>query len=742
MQIKIEWSNAAERTTASLAGARCFKKIFSRRNRKKIKQAFSKKATHVFKTDLPFFQKDKWLCLTGSASSLGNFDPANPAFFKMKKNGRAVLKIDLSKEQFPVEYKLAVCDKRKKIIIEYEPGENRILESGNPEEKISLFVSADLLQKYLWRGAGANIPLFSIRTEKSWGIGDLSDMRLLIDWLFRCGCRLIQLLPINDTAATYSDKDSYPYSAISAFALDPKYLNVESIAAANSVVIDETEIQVIKALNELPVVDHLSVLKLKIKILRRAFETVKNNFFNTSKWLRFFEKNQDWLEPYAAFCVLRDKYETADHSKWEDQEAYDEEKIKALGCSGNEHYDNIQFWYFLQYHLHRQLKAAVKYAHKKKIILKADLPIGVGRHSADTWQYPQLFDMNMQAGAPPDAFSQSGQNWGFPTYNMAMMKADNYVWFRRRMKHLEKYFDAVRIDHALGFFRIWSIPINEKDGRMGRFVPAIPVTKDEIVNAGILFDEDKFCKAASDDPTDVILLKENNGYHFRINVQQTNSFAALPGNEQEILQKLYNKYFYEDQNILWEKEGRERLQMLKGSTGMLLCAEDLGMVPAFIETVLHELNILSLRVQQMPKEENKKFSDTSAASYDSVVMPDTHDMPTMRLWWELSRKDAQVFYNDILQEPGAEPYFCEPWICEKVIRLHLQSPAMWSIFLLQDLLAMNGNIRRADPAEERINDPANNQQVWNYRMHLTLEKLLKDVLFGARIKEMVKDSGR
>ena len=427
------------------------------------------------------------------------------------------------------------------------------------------------------------------------------------------------------------------------------------------------------------------------------------------------------------------------------------------------------------------------------------MPIGIAKQSVDVWVNPQFFHMNMQAGAPPDAFSTVGQNWQFPTYNIENMKEDGFAWFIRRMKSLEIYFDALRIDHILGLFRIWSIPQNQKDGTMGIFVPAISLSKSNFIDAGFNFDEARFCypyitenflgecfgednekikelffdgltlkEQFSDQQkiaaylkshleflkyeqqlfnivSNVILLKDPSNvdsYHFRINMQQTYSFQQLEQEQKNILNNLYNQYFFENQNELWQKEGITTLSILSKSSKMLLCAEDLGMVPPFTEKVLADLNILSLQIQQMPKTANEYFSDTRNAKYACVVMHATHDMAPIRLWWEQNKATAQLFFKTILKEHGNAPYFCEPWVCKKIIQLHLQSPAMWSVFLLQDLMAIDGNVRRAIPAEERINDPANPSQVWNYRMHLPVEELMQANNLNLQLKQMIKESGR
>jgi 4-alpha-glucanotransferase len=571
---------------------------------------------------------------------------------------------------------------------------------------------------------------------------------------------------------------------------------VQKMADASKVLITKEEQKEIEKLNALSYSNHSAVVSLKIAVLKRVFEKEKNNFTKSDAWHTFFEAHNNWLIPFAAFCVLRDKYTIPDFALWQDFSVYDKAKVNQLSTKESDDYEAILFWYFVQFNLHVQLEDAIAYAQQKGVVLKADLPIGVGRLSADTWENPSLFVMEMQAGAPPDAFSGSGQNWSFPTYNIAEMAKDGFAWFRRRMQHLQTYFDAVRIDHVLGIFRIWSIPLNQVEGTMGKFVPAIPMSRDEFYNAGLNFDENRFCEpfiteeilyekfgndtaqvkdiffsngklveAFNDQRkveayfakygenkswqqglfdliANVILFKDGYGYHFRINMFQISAYTWLSANEKSILDKLYHKYFFEMQNDLWRKEGEMKLEMMTDSSDMLLCAEDLGMVPDFTDEVLKNLDILSLQVQQMPKDSASSYSDTEKAKYESIVMPATHDMSPMRLWWEENTKTTQSFYNNILHEFGNAPQYCEPWVCRKIVEKHLQSPAMWSIFLMQDILALNGEIRLENPNDERINIPSNPNHVWNYRMHISLENLLKENELNDDLKNMIKQNNR
>lgn len=773
-----------------------FAKVFKTKNHKNAVANTAKKATHIFEIESPFLQENKFVCLTGSAKKMNAFDDSNPLLFKKENNAKSSIALDLSTEQFPIEFKIGVYDSDKNIIVEYEPGVNHIINELDKNETISIIHLNQAFTNYAWKGAGINVPVFSLRTNKSWGTGEFTDLPLLVDYAASVGLKLIQLLPINDTTGAHTDKDSYPYSAITSFGLHPKFLNVNAMALASKIAITKEEANEIDRLNTLSYSDHSGVLALKITILKRIFEKEKNTFTTTKAWASFFKAHNNWLVPFAAFCVLRDKYKTPDFSQWKDYALYDKEKIHAFSKLGSENYNAILFWYYVQFNLHVQLENAISYAHKKAVVLKADLPIGVGRHSADTWEYTKLFVMDMQAGAPPDAFSGSGQNWSFPTYNFSEMAKDGYAWFRKRMQHLQTYFDAVRIDHVLGIFRIWSIPINQVEGTMGKFVPAIAMHKDQFTNIGLRFDEYRFCepfireeilqeifgndtaevkriffnegrladayndqrkietyfishpenikwqKGLFDLIANVLLFRDEHGYHFRINMNQITSYKWLSDHEKSLFDKLYHIYFFEMQNDLWKNEGEIKLEMMTDSTDMLLCAEDLGMVPDFTDEVLKNLDILSLQVQQMPKDSASAYSDTRKAKYESIVMPATHDMSPMRLWWEENRITTQSFYNEILQEHGIAPQYCEPWICKKIIEKHLQSPAMWSIFLMQDILALNGDIRLENHADERINVPANPNHVWNYRMHICIEDLMKQEALNKDLKAMIVESGR
>ena len=208
------------------------------------------------------------------------------------------------------------------------------------------------------------------------------------------------------------------------------------------------------------------------------------------------------------------------------------------------------------------------------------------------------------------------------------------------------------------------------------------------------------------------------------------------------LSLLYNDYFYYRQDHIWKHEAMEKLPMLKNSTEMLICGEDLGFIPRAVPEVMSSLGILSLDVQRMPKQSNTAFFNPSTANYLSVVTPSTHDMSTIREWWEENKLITQQFYNEELSQLGEAPPTANPNIVQSIVLQHLSSPAMWAVFQLQDLLAMNEELRTDSPKEERINIPENPKHYWKYRMNITIEDLMKNNNFNDKLNFYIQSNGR
>lgn len=626
----------------------------------------------------------------------------------------------------------------------WEPGGNRLFPpvqvSGKGEKEALLITDWPFHHPAgPWRGAGIAIPVFSLRTETGMGVGEFSDLRLLADWAKQMEIRLIQLLPVNDTSASGTWRDSYPYSLISVFALHPLYTNLSAMVQPGSALAQEIAEQA-RRLNESPVVDYEAVMSVKTTLLKRIYDEDNLHFLACPAYEDFFRKHSHWLRPYAAFCCLRNRHKTNDYRQWGSDSQGAPETIARLTDPQASTYREAAFHYYLQYHLHRQLSEAAAYAREQGIILKGDIPIGVSKSSVETWQNPKWFHLDRSAGAPPDFFSEEGQNWGFPTYNWEAMAADGYHWWRRRLLHLHEFFDAVRLDHVIGFFRIWTIPDQTPTSMEGRFYPALPLTRAELEAAGIN-DIDRFCEPQGSDD-DTILIPDSPGdrvqFHPGIRIENTRAFQSLDEKSRVTLHRLHKDYFFAKQEALWKASGLEKLSVLASATDMLICGEDLGMVPHCVPGVLTALNIFSLRIQRMPVALGELFSDPADYPYLSVASPGTHDMSTIRGWWEEEdRAVIQVYFEKVLGGRGVAPQTCEPRICKEILRRHLQSGSMWTIIPVQDLLGMSVDLRHPDPRAERINVPATPHHNWNLRLHRTLEDLLTQDAFIAEVRSMI-----
>lgn len=773
--------------------------------RTKIKKQRPEKAT-TLQIYAPKVQAGEYLYITGNQENLGSWSEEKALPLSDEKFPLWSLQISPKHLSLPLEYKY-IIKKKSGELVAWETGENRkITELPNESEK--LIYTDENLRVYdnAWRGAGVSIPVFSLRTEKSYGVGEFLDIKELVDWTHTIGMNLIQVLPINDTTITHTWEDSYPYKPISVFALHPMYLHIPSLKRMTVAEKQQYEKEK-QELNALSKIDYEVVNQRKLKYAKDFFGKQKKRFLANSEFQKFFEQNKAWLQPYAAFCYLRDLHGTADFNQWKEYDTFTTRKLTKLTNPKAKNYDAIAFYYYLQFHLDKQLKEAVAYAHIKKIALKGDIPIGIGGKSVDAWQKPQLFNLGTSAGAPPDAFAIKGQNWGFPTYNWEEMAKDDFSWWKQRFQKMADYFNAYRIDHILGFFRIWEIPEDTKWGLLGHFNKALPYSTDELAEKGLWLDYVRYCKpyirehilyelfgehtdyvkehfldavafeqyALKENfntqkklityfkdkeytqqdkdiqdglmslPAEVLFLQDPTNpalFHPRISLHSTLSYRDLDENTKHKLNALYTDFFYHRHNNFWCQQAMAKLPELVAATDMLVCGEDLGMVPDCVPDVMWQLKILSLEIQRMPKSDKVQFGHPAHAPYLSVCTTSTHDMATLRGWWEENRETSQQFYKTVLQKQGEAPYFAEPWLCEAILAQHLHSPAMLTVFPLQDLLAIDGSLRAENPEEERINVPSNPKHYWRYRMHLSLEELKQSKEFNEILETLIKNSNR
>ena len=666
------------------------------------------------------------LAVVGGCELLGNWD-ANKALPMIEHdNHEWVISLDASQLPNPFEFKFVILGLDQPM---WENGINRSI-ALRPMEKGDVVIyelPQAFFPVYPWKGAGTVVPVFSLRTEGSFGVGDFGDLKQMIDWCDKTHQRILQVLPINDTNMTGTWQDSYPYNSISIYALHPQYCDLRQLPAIKDEAKRAEMEQLRQELNALPQIDYERMFKAKMDYLRLLFDQEWTKTSKSAEYKTFFEQNMEWLVPYAAFCYYRDLYGTAEFQQWPAGAT-----VAATQKTTFKAKKQLQFWYFVQYHLDRQMQEAHTYARAHRVILKGDIPIGISRDGVEAWVEPKYFNLNGQAGAPPDPFSADGQNWGFPTYNWDEMLKDGCRWWVRRFRKMAQYFDAYRIDHVLGFFRIWEIPVPEKSGLMGQFSPALGMSKEEIEGYGVQFSDGLF----------LVDHKRSDRWHPRIAVQYQEAYEQLSDDQKFCFNRLYNDYFYSRNNQFWYQEAMKKLPRLTQATRMLVCAEDLGMVPDCVPWVMNELRILSLEIQSMPKDPHVRFGHLSQNPYRSVCTISTHDMPTLRQWWDEDNERTQDYFNTMLYRGGAAPHPLPGWLAKDIVARHLTSPSMLCLLSLQDWLSINETLRLPDQNAERINIPANPRHYWRYRMHLTIEQLLQADELNEEISTLIKQSGR
>jgi len=776
---------------------------------------------HVGKADLPYFDKTiilrvqapqlrKGECLgvVGSNPMLGNWQ-ADRAL-RMLPDGMHEWCISLSGTSLllPFEYKYVVLNEETGKVVAWEEGENR--KTPAIEQQVDdVMILADKHLRLIdphWKVAGCVVPVFSLRSEGSQGIGDFGDLYMMVDWAKKTGMKMIQLLPIYDTTQGRTWMDSYPYNAISVYALHPIYLDIRQMNKVNDEDFMHEYEKQRERINSEFAVDYEQVIRMKRNYLLRLYRQEGPGVLESPAFKRFFSENATWLMPYATFSYLRDKFGTCDFNQWPEFNVYKREEVARFCAPTREHYYELAYYFYLQFQLHVQLLRTAEFARSQGVVLKGDIPIGISRCSVEAWVEPHYFHMNGQAGAPPDDFCAEGQNWGFPTYNWERIAQDNYRWWRDRLTRMSIYFDAYRIDHVLGFFRIWQIPLHSVQGLLGHFSPALPLSPEEIESFGLTFRKEYFttplitegmlydyfgdkideikakfltrtgrdsyqlkpeystqidvkealgaCETEEEKTiryglyrliSNVLFIEDDEKpgyYHPRISALTDYFYQNLSQVEKNCFSALYEDYYYHRHNQFWYEEAKKKLPAITEATRMLCCAEDLGMVPACVRPLMEELRMLSLEIQTMPKDLGVRFSRLENNPYRSVATIFTHDMSTLRMWWEEDTERAQAYFNEILQKDGEAPHSIPGWLCEEVVARHLFSPSMLCLISLQNWLSIDDNMRYPDPSEERINIPANPRHYWRYRMPLYIEQLQNAGSFNDRIKALIEHAQR
>ena len=686
------------------------------------------------KVRAPQLRNFERLAILGDCGILGNWEAKRAVDMTEHASNEWVISLDGDNLPKIFEFKFVGLDEAIDVTPLWEEGANRTIEL--PVLKSGDVIVYELPQAYFpiypWKGAGTVIPIFSLRSEGSFGVGDFGDLKLMVDWCAKTKQRVLQVLPINDTNMTYTWQDSYPYNSISIYALHPQYTDFRQLPALKDEALKAKFEALRLELNALPQIDYERMNNAKLEYLRALYEQEGKTILKSEAFKKFFDQNKAWLVPYAAFCHYRDLYGTATFQEWPDHHELPEKEREAMTKPTTKIYKEVAFWYFVQFNLDQQMRAAHAHARKQRVILKGDIPIGISRDGVEAWVEPKYFNLNGQAGAPPDDFSADGQNWGFPTYNWDEMLADGCSWWVRRFRKMAEYFDAYRIDHVLGFFRIWEIPVPEKSGLMGQFSPALGMSREEIESYGCPFNEGLF----------LVDHKRNDRWHPRIAVQFQEAYNQLNDGEKYCFNRLYNDYFYRRNNQFWYQEAMKKLPKLTQATRMLVCAEDLGMVPECVPWVMNELKILSLEIQSMPKDPTTRFGKLSHNPYRSVDTISTHDMATLRQWWDEDEERSQSYFNTTLRRGGPAPRPLPGWLAKDIVSRHLTSPSMLCLISFQDWMSIDERLRLPDENGERINIPANPRHYWRYRMHLSIEQLLAADELNNEISTLIIQSGR
>ena len=783
------------------------------------------------KVRAPQLRKGQSLAVVGKGDGLGNWDPDKGIELTQHNDNEWIVDLDANTlDAKEIEFKFFIRDKRLDYKPLWEAYGNRTIELTDIKDgDVVVYCLPECgFDIYPLKLAGTQVPVFSLRSKESFGVGDFGDLRKMVDFISKTHQRVLQVLPINDTTITHTWTDSYPYSCISIFALHPQYVDLTQLPSIADAKKREEYEKLRKELNALPQIDYERVNNAKTEYLHIIFEQEGKKVLASTKFKAFFKEAQQWLVPYGQYCYLRDKNGTADFSKWPDHNQWNEADRKELSSARTKAYESVSFYYFVQFILNTQMADVHDYARSKGVILKGDIPIGVNRYGCDVWTEPRYFNLNGQAGAPPDSFSTNGQNWGFPTYNWDEMVKDGCQWWVRRFQNMAKFFDAYRIDHVLGFFRIWEIPINAVHGLLGQFQPALGMTREEVEGYGLHWQEELFTTpfitdwvldrmfgdraqyvrdnfiekkdgdhyrmrpefdtqrkveayfsalssearkkadaAKTEDEkkkyedqikwndnmrdglyaliSDVLFVrdhKDGNKFHPRISVQFDFIFESLYDSDKAIFNRLYNDYYYRRNNQFWYREAMKKLPRLVNATRMLVCAEDLGMVPDCVSWVMNELKILSLEIQSMPKDPHVRFGHLSRNPYRSVCTISSHDTPTLRQWWDEDWERTQAYYGEMLYRQGPAPHPLPGWLARDIVSRHLTSPSMLCILTIQDWLSIDERLRLPDENAERINIPANPHHYWRYRMHLNIEDLIDNNDYVANVSELITQSGR
>ena len=640
---------------------------------------------------------------------------------------------------------------------------------------------------------GTAIPLGAIKTKKSVGCGEFQDLIPFADLCKKSGIKIIQLLPVNDTGT-----ESSPYSALSAFALHPLYVTLEKLTEDEAIVAKIKKLR--KKYKDFQRFPYKDLRQDKLALLREIFASKKDEIAASTEISAWLSENP-WVKEYAVFMNLKDVNNEASYKQWPEYKDVDAKKIQELwDCKETK--EKHLFFVWLQYNLDKQFAEAATYVRSLGIMLKGDIPIMMNEDSTDAWANKDFFNDSLRAGSPVDNENPTGQNWGFPTYNWKNLEKADYSWWKNRLICASKYYDMYRIDHVLGFFRIWAIPHGECTAVLGHTEPFEPITKDELYGLGFNDDRIKwllkphvetrtieevnnndylgthgllqkvmdrigneelwlFKDSIKTDQDiwdsdiesyyvkerltqkwrDRMLVEVEGGYYPIWTYTKTTAWNSLNNEEKFRFTELLAKK-NEKMDKLWEHQARTVLGELTGATKMIACAEDLGANIECLPGVLGDLNINSLCVVRWKRDWEKPSQPYYAFEHypeKSVATASVHDSSTLRIWW-CTEGDAHDFLRAFPAEnPNIRVGEYNPETAKYILKKVATANSMFVINPIQDFLGLVDRYYAEDMDLERVNVPGSvNAFNWTYRLPANVEDLLKDKELIAAIKEIAK----
>lgn len=776
----------------------------------KVKRTKENEKIH-FQIYAPTVPRNMRVYLSGSTQKLGLWDPhqAMPMHYMGKGEWIVTAEVSPTSSNTEVEFKFFIADEDL-ANIRWETSPNRTFKLKPHNEYDATYVVGLSFEEedYQPHFAGIVVPLFSVRSDNDWGVGDFGSLHKMISWANEINIHILQMLPINDTTFYRDERDSYPYNCVSVNAINPIYIDINALLPLKRSEEQESFNARAVVLNKLDSLDYEAVYKLKEEYLRAHYRDHASSVMKKRPYRDFCLENGYWLYPYVAYCILRDKYPNQSPHNWKIKQVIHPISESSLRnfVDKAENKEEAYFYKYVQFLLHGQLSDVSNYAAEKGVLLKGDIPIGVSPNGVDAWVHSELFHTDQQAGAPPDDFAIDGQNWGFPTYNWQTGENDEFKWWKNRFKFMSNYFHAFRIDHILGFFRIWEIPIQQRSGLLGHFNPAIPYSASDIENAGLtiphafwtmplihkndattLFGQnvkaliwdglltvvpetdfyslkytdqkelegldnsqipggDIIKQALIKACTEVLFVTDPQNdamFHPRVSITNSLIFNRLEKSNQDILVNLSNDFFFKRNDELWKVSALKKLIPMHRSTDMLVCAEDLGMIPQSVPEVLSKLQVLSLELERMPKHETENgWADIYNLPYYSVCTTSTHDIPPLRLWWQSLDTKKQDEYKTLYLtglNNDLEGYEHEDALYRNIVYHHLKSSSMLVILPIADWMAIDHRLQIQSPEQEQINHPEISSFVWNYRTPVTIESLRNDYPdFNNQIKQLLE----